>query len=73
MGQTGGSETCDTMTQLTPESGPAVCEEILFLSRVNGQMDSHWMSHEARGPKWLCRWRKMRSRAGGARLLGLWL
>ena len=43
-----------------------------FLFGVNVQMDSHYVSHEARGPKWLCRWRKMRSRAGGAPLLRRW-
>lgn len=43
-----------------------------FLSGVNGQMDSHCVNHKAQGPKCLYRWRKMRSRAGGAHLLRLW-
>lgn len=49
MGQAGGCETCDMMTQLIPESGPTVCEEILFpfwSKRADGESLS-----ESRSPR----------------------
>lgn len=56
------------MTHISSDDSPHA-KKLFSLSGVNGQMDSHWVSHRARGPNNCADGEKNETGAGGACLI----